>query len=325
MALGAFSQSTISAIDKEFLAELEKNLGRDSTTANLKCSSPQLTHSAGLTETAPNSIVTSSMTGLLPPPPSSLSRWMSSSMSSLSSKSHAKGGTGKQTPQNPSEQANLPIPGRSSSGQPKFNSHLDVGSNLRVCLPDVNTTLSSVSPGSNAVAHVKPFIGNRQQQPLNSHHHHLLGDVASARGTWRTLTMGSSRGSSPQYQPLREDLQVAGMSGSADASLSANPSTATFSAGGRTQQHQQDKATAMVRPINHLEINKIAQVGKNVSGVSASQCRMALEAVNWDTVVAIKNLKIVLRIGVADKPKCEKVLASVGWELEQTASRLLDE
>ncbi len=63
-----------------------------------------------------------------------------------------------------------------------------------------------------------------------------------------------------------------------------------------------------------------------VPGVSASQCRSALEAVNWDTSIAIKNLKIdkLYRIGVADKPRCEKMLASVGWDLEQAAAMLLD-
>ena len=30
------------------------------------------------------------------------------------------------------------------------------------------------------------------------------------------------------------------------------------------------------------------------------------------------------RIGVATKPKCEKVLQAVSWDLEQAASRLLD-
>ena len=327
LAMGAISRSTISEVDKKFLAELEKDLGRDSMAANLKCSSPHLAYSVESTEKA--STAMPSTTGLLPPPPSSLSRRMSSSMSSLSSKSNVKRGMEERTLQNAVEQGDQPISGWSSSSQSKFNSHLDVGSNLRICLPDENTTLSSVSPGSTAVAHVKPFVGNQQQQqPFNSHHHHhLLGDIASARGTWRTLTMGSSRGSSPQYQPLREDLQAAAMAGASNASLSSYTDAASFSASGRIQQHQQDGATSMTRPISHLEINKIAQVGKNVPGVSASQCRMALETVNWDTVVAIKNLKIdkLYRIGVADKPKCEKVLASVGWELERAASRLLDE
>ena len=42
--------------------------------------------------------------------------------------------------------------------------------------------------------------------------------------------------------------------------------------------------------------------------------------------MAVKNLKIdkLFRIGVADKPKCEKVLASVSWDLERAAALLLD-
>ena len=64
-----------------------------------------------------------------------------------------------------------------------------------------------------------------------------------------------------------------------------------------------------------------------VPGVSASQCKAALEAVNWDTSIAIKNLKIdkLYRIGVADKPKCEKVLASMNWDLERAAAMLLEQ
>jgi hypothetical protein len=33
-------------------------------------------------------------------------------------------------------------------------------------------------------------------------------------------------------------------------------------------------------------------VSKQVPGVSGSECRSALEAVNWDTGIAVKNLKI---------------------------------
>lgn len=64
-----------------------------------------------------------------------------------------------------------------------------------------------------------------------------------------------------------------------------------------------------------------------VPGVSASQCRSALESVNWDTGIAIKNLKIdkLYRIGVADKSKCEKMLASVNWDLERAAALLLED
>ena len=62
-------------------------------------------------------------------------------------------------------------------------------------------------------------------------------------------------------------------------------------------------------------------------GVSASECRSALEAVNWDTGIAVKNLKIdkLYRIGVAQKTTCEKVLKAVNWDLEQAAALLLEQ
>ena len=64
-----------------------------------------------------------------------------------------------------------------------------------------------------------------------------------------------------------------------------------------------------------------------VPGLSASQCRSALEAVNWDTGIAVKNLKIdkLYRIGVAEKSACEKMLSSVNWDLERAAAMLLDQ
>jgi activated CDC42 kinase 1 len=68
-------------------------------------------------------------------------------------------------------------------------------------------------------------------------------------------------------------------------------------------------------------------VSKQVPGVSASQCRSALEAVNWDPSIAVKNLKIdkLYRIGVAEKINCEKVLKAVNWDLEQAAALLLEQ
>ena len=75
-----------------------------------------------------------------------------------------------------------------------------------------------------------------------------------------------------------------------------------------------------------IETSKIAQVTKYVLGVSNSQCRSALQMVNWDVAIAVKNLKVdkLYRIGVADKLKCERVLSSTQWDLELAASILLD-
>ena len=68
-------------------------------------------------------------------------------------------------------------------------------------------------------------------------------------------------------------------------------------------------------------------MSKLVPGVSASQSRSALEAANWDTGTAVKNLKVdrLYRIGVAEKGACQAVLESVGWDLEQAAAMLLDQ
>ena len=41
-----------------------------------------------------------------------------------------------------------------------------------------------------------------------------------------------------------------------------------------------------------MEINKIAQCSKMVPGMSGSEIRAVLETVNWDTSIAVKNLKI---------------------------------
>ena len=46
------------------------------------------------------------------------------------------------------------------------------------------------------------------------------------------------------------------------------------------------------RSSNAMEINKIAQCSKMVPGMSGSEIRSVLEAVNWDTSIAVKNLKI---------------------------------
>lgn len=75
-----------------------------------------------------------------------------------------------------------------------------------------------------------------------------------------------------------------------------------------------------------METNKIAQVIRCVPGVSYSQCRSALQTVNWDVTIAVKNLKVdkLYRIGVADKFKCERVLSSTQWDLELAASMILD-
>ena len=133
-----------------------------------------------------------------------------------------------------------------------------------------------------------------------------MGDVMSAASTdWRTL--------STQRPGARVDL-LASQRSQLDRYEQRDEIYGTRSSPGT------------VISSNAVEINKIAQCTKMVPGMSGSEIRAALVAVNWDTSVAVKNLKIdkLYRIGVATKPKCEKVLQAVSWDLEQAASKLLD-
>ena len=130
-----------------------------------------------------------------------------------------------------------------------------------------------------------------------------MGDVMSAATGWRTL--------STQRPGARVDLLA-----SQRSQLNSYEQREDIYVGGGVS----------VTSSNAVEINKIAQCNKMVPGMSGSEIRASLVAVNWDTSVAVKNLKIdkLYRIGVATKPKCEKVLQAVSWDLEQAASKLLD-
>lgn len=132
-----------------------------------------------------------------------------------------------------------------------------------------------------------------------------MGDVKGASSGWRSLNTASGR----------PDLLAAQRSQLGRYTTEPGPG----------QDREQDIYSSG-RSSNAMEINKIAQCSKMVPGMSGSEIRAVLEAVNWDTSIAVKNLKIdkLYRIGVATKPKCEKVLQAVSWDLEQAASKLLD-
>ena len=156
-------------------------------------------------------------------------------------------------------------------------------------------------------AHVKPFH-HQAEPPVTPG---KMGDVigAAASSGWRSLSLHSQKG-----QQARVDLL-------------ASQRTQLDSFRGRPEEAQSESfGTTRGTSSNAVEINKIAQCSKMVPGMSGTEIRSALEAVNWDTSVAVKNLKIdkLFRIGVATKPKCEKVLQAVSWDLERAASKLLD-
>merc|ERR1719347_653774 len=171
------------------------------------------------------------------------------------------------------------------------------------------------SPEKNPTAHVRPF-----QQAERERTSGTSGGPSSRTG------IGDVMGASQGWRPLQVGRGAQGVGGQQD--LRGNqgaPSQPDLLAGQRNQlgRYSQDQSG---RVHNAMEINKIAQCSKLVPAMSGSEIRAALEAVNWDTSVAVKNLKIdkLYRIGVATKPKCEKVLQAVNWDLEQAASKLLD-
>lgn len=141
-----------------------------------------------------------------------------------------------------------------------------------------------------------------------------MGDVMGAAANWRSLAGAGGR----------TDL-LAGQRSQLGRYTDGGEVNNQRSQGGGGRYTEGDSGSR-VGGTNAMEINKIAQCSKMVPGMSGSEIRSSLEAVNWDTNIAVKNLKIdkLYRIGVATKPKCEKVLQAVGWDLEQAASKLLD-
>ncbi len=309
----------VKALNKEFIAELEKDLGQREASANLMPpSSPAVVSNMSPNPAPAQPEPNQSMTGLLPPPPANaraLTRRMSNSMSSLNAAENnaaakppiptATASTLRRAPPRPSP-PNLPR---------------DTAQPLRVALPDepVYSNSGAISEASPRTAHVRPFVGGSYQQQQQQQQGGM-GDVSARRANWRPLNTGGSQssggggsgGGTPHYQPLREDTSL-GWEDSADVFAARPP--------------PRPPSVPPQRPINHLEVNKIAQVGKMVPGVSASQCRGALETANWDTAAAVKNLKVdkLFRIGiVADRPTCERTLAAAGWDLERAAAMLLE-
>ncbi len=322
LALPAPSQAQPAVtLNKEFIAELEKDLGQREASANLMPPSPAVTTGTVPPSAAPAGSSSPLVPGLLPPPPSNskaLSRRMSNSMSSLTSagtaSTHVGGAVSRAPPPRPAPPAIGAVAAAAAAGAggPRIGT---AATALRVALPDepIYSNAGAATGVSPRTAHVRPFVGSSYQQQQQQHQG-AMGDVGARSANWRPLNTGrTSRSSredcSPHYQPLREDFSAGW-----DDGMRLMPSSSPTS------------PTPPQRPMNHLEVNKIAQVGKMVPGVSASQCRAALEEANWDTSAAIKNLKIdkLFRIGVADRPTCEKTLAAMGWDLERAASMLLE-
>jgi len=285
------------SIDKSFLKDLEKNLGANEAMANMLGPHPPPTPSAKVANIP-----------LLQPPPAN-SRHSRTSPTQPTQPVLA-GARQRGSPRQEADQAGAqPVrPGSSNSGGRPGSS----SSNTRPASrgSSINARPPSTGPGrppsgdmgrtpdKNRTAHVRPFQHSEGGR---------MGDVKGASGGWRSLNTASSQQGSGRVDLLAAQRNQLGRYTESD------------------RDREQDIYSTS-RTSNAMEINKIAQCSKMVPGMSGSEIRAVLETVNWDTSIAVKNLKIdkLYRIGVATKPKCEKVLQAVSWDLEQAASKLLD-
>ena len=72
---------------------------------------------------------------------------------------------------------------------------------------------------------------------------------------------------------------------------------------------------------------KVQGIQQQVHGVTDEECMTALQGNNWETLQAVKYLKIeqLFRLSVASREKCRKLLDLFNWNLEMAGSALLDE
>jgi len=290
------------SIDKNFLKDLEKNLGANEAMANMLGPHPPSTPSAKV----------ANIPILQPPPPSSRTNRTSPAQQSVPTVSYLPTSQSRQTTP-PSVLTGQQVrPGSSTStGRPgsrgSRSARPESISGTRPPSAGAGRPSSAGSdrtPDKNRTAHVRPFQYSEGGR---------MGDVKGASSGWRSLNTAASN-----QQEESVDLLAAQRNQLGRYIEGTEPAM---------DKEQEIYGTRNIgRTSNAMEINKIAQCSKMVPGMSGSEIRSVLEAVNWDTSIAVKNLKIdkLYRIGVATKPKCEKVLQAVSWDLEQAASRLLD-
>ena len=236
-------------IDKEFLAELEKNLGLVEASANLMPSPSKATAAAtptAVTEvprpTRGISTKKAQVPALLPPPQSS----------ARSSNRRLQYSTPPPTePVKPMTRRDNSLPRKMNHIEPESNSaaasaarkmnHENNG-RLRVALPDEHQPKGPKA--STTVAHVKPFLSPNSKQQAR------MGDVAAARGNWRPLSLGTGNGSKDFLADQRKQLaEIERLRESAQSNLNRNV---------RSQSVLPPSGAG--RPTNHLEVNKMAQV-----------------------------------------------------------------
>nr|CAH7760487.1 unnamed protein product [Callosobruchus chinensis] len=71
---------------------------------------------------------------------------------------------------------------------------------------------------------------------------------------------------------------------------------------------------------------KIGQVKECIPDAHVDECLSSLQACGWDVALAVKNLKIdrLVKLGLADRGRCETALQRTNWNVELAASAILD-
>ena len=134
---------------------------------------------------------------------------------------------------------------------------------LRVALPD-----EPQNSKNSKTAHVKPFLSPNSKQQGH------MGDVAAARGNWRPLTVGgggsggstqsnSGSGSSTGSNPVNHRDFLSEQRRQM-AEIERMRSMGATGGGNTTAQNRNVlPPSGAGRPVNHLEVNKMAQVNCN--------------------------------------------------------------
>ena len=109
--------------------------------------------------------------------------------------------------------------------------------------------------------------------------------------------MGNIRGASANWRPLktagrvdllagqRSQLQQCAGEPVRPANLESTRLNESFGSNHSSETYGSRETYGTARSSNAMEINKIAQCSKMVPGMSGSEIRSALTAVNWDTVL----------------------------------------
>ena len=156
------------------------------------------------------------------------------------------------------------------------------------------------SPEKNT-AHVRPHVRPVDINMTTSSSSLGMGNVRGASTSWRPLNIGGLGAMNSEHSSAvggrvdllasqRNQLQECNLGGyyTAEGNLRLNESFASSHSGTSETCLGRDSIVFS----NAHEVNKIAQCAKMVPGVSGSEIKTALIQVNWDTNIAVKNLKI---------------------------------